>query len=227
MSEQDILSIDGEVKAGFRTEENKLSEYKDRLLDIERTLEIDNLSKRTIEGLKKSYEILNSKIRDIETRSTESFYISESIEHIEKYKKILKTPIKMSFLGKKNENTSEKKEIISNYLDIASKYSPTLSGIICKDIPKIICNNCTNKNSFDISENSTYICTECGSQQEVFMHTSSYKDADRVNISAKYTYDRKIHFRDCINQYQGKQNSTIDPIVYKQLEKEFERHEKV
>lgn len=224
MSEQDIISIDDEVKAGFRSEENKLAEYKDKLLDIERTLEIDSLSKRTIEGLTKSHSILLSRIKDIETRRTESFYISESIEHIEKYKKILKTPIKMSFLGKKTEDNLGKKDIISDYLDIASKYSPTLSGIHSKDIPKIVCNNCNNKKSFDIVENSTYICVECGSQQEVFLYTSSYKDADRVNISAKYTYDRKIHFRDCINQYQGKQNSTIDPKVYTDLEREFENH---
>lgn len=64
----------------------------------------------------------------------------------------------------------------------------------------------------------------CGSQQEVFFYTSSYKDIDRVNISAKYTYDRKVHFRDCINQYQGKQNSTIDQKVYDDLEDQFIKH---
>jgi hypothetical protein len=37
-------------------------------------------------------------------------------------------------------------------------------------------------------------------------------------------YDRKIHFRDCINQYQGKQNSTINQKVYDDLEKQFELH---
>lgn len=37
-------------------------------------------------------------------------------------------------------------------------------------------------------------------------------------------YDRKIHFRDCINQYQGKQNSTIDDQVYKDLENQLENN---
>ena len=53
---------------------------------------------------------------------------------------------------------------------------------------------------------------------------SSYKDIERVNISSKYIYDRRIHFRDCINQYQGKQNSTINQKVYDDLEQQFELH---
>jgi hypothetical protein len=43
-------------------------------------------------------------------------------------------------------------------------------------------------------------------------------------MSIKYTYDRKIHFKDCINQYQGKQNSTILPKVYDDLYSKFEFH---
>jgi hypothetical protein len=73
-------------------------------------------------------------------------------------------------------------------------------------------------------EEGACICPECGAQQELTQTTTSYKDADRVNISAKYTYDRKVHFRDCINQYQGKQNCTIDQKVYDDLTDIFERH---
>ena len=43
----------------------------------------------------------------------------------------------------------------------------------------------------------------CGITKEIFCYTSSYKDTERANISSKYMYDRKVHFRDCINQYQG------------------------
>jgi hypothetical protein len=43
-------------------------------------------------------------------------------------------------------------------------------------------------------------------------------------MSSKYSYERKIHFKDCINQFQGKQNSTIDEKVFKNLEEQFELH---
>ena len=43
-------------------------------------------------------------------------------------------------------------------------------------------------------------------------------------MSSKYMYDRKVHFRDCIKQYQGKQNSTVSDKIYNKLQEQFERH---
>ena len=37
-------------------------------------------------------------------------------------------------------------------------------------------------------------------------------------------YDRKVHFRDCINQYQGKQSCIVEPEVLTALILEFEKH---
>lgn len=64
----------------------------------------------------------------------------------------------------------------------------------------------------------------CGTEQDSVQFTFSYKDTDRINISTKYTYDRKFHFKECINQFQGKQNSTIKPIVYEKLIEQFVLH---
>ena len=133
----------------------------------------------------------------------------------------------MNFLGKPIKNDKEKTKIIYKYLEIAKKYINIELDIEKKNNSnkeKIICNNCKNKKEFDIVDGDTYICLECFSQQVIFKHTSSYKDCDRINISSKYEYDRKIHFRDCINQYGGKQNSTIEQVVYDDLEIQFEKH---
>ena len=70
---------------------------------------------------------------------------------------------------------------------------------------------------FNIIDTNIYICMNCSTQQTVLKNVSSYRDIDRVNIGNKYLYDRKIHFRDSINQYQGKQNSTIPKKVYDDL----------
>jgi hypothetical protein len=45
-----------------------------------------------------------------------------------------------------------------------------------------------------------------------------------VNISSKYTYDRRTHFRDCINQYQGKQNVCVETKVYDDLCEQLRLH---
>jgi len=75
----------------------------------------------------------------------------------------------------------------------------------------------------DVIDNN-YVCMGCGTMLGAVASFSSYKDVERVNMSSKYTYDRKIHFRDCINQFQGKQNATIDQAVYNTLIKQFELH---
>jgi hypothetical protein len=68
------------------------------------------------------------------------------------------------------------------------------------------------------------LCMHCGYQIDILGNSTSYKDINRVNITYKFSYERIVHFRDCINQYQGKQNSLIDEKVYSDLEKQFELH---
>jgi hypothetical protein len=221
----DILTIDNSIITNFEEEIKKLVFYKSQLNELEITLSSQNVSQRFQKELKSSIDCIKNKIEDIETKRTYNFYIVETCEFLERYRKILQTPLKMSFMGKKNENNSEKNEIIKKYVNIAGKYKN-----IIVDFPieprEVHCNNhtCENKKSFDIIDNSIYICLLCGSQQEILLHVSSYKDVNRINISTKYTYDRKVHFRDCINQYQGKQNCTIDPKVLSSLEDQFEKH---
>jgi hypothetical protein len=223
MLELDILRIDSEIKDAFNKESYKLPQYKEKLLDLQRTNKTQTFSLRSCLNLKKNISDLEEKIKILSSGEQKNFYIIETANIIEIYKKILYTPVKLSFTGKSYRNDKEKRKIISSFLDIARKYTDIehISPIKSK---KVICNNCPNKNIFDIIDNSIYICISCGAQQEILLHTSSYKDIDRINISAKYTYDRKVHFRDCINQYQGKQNSTIDPKVYTNLFEQFRKH---
>ena len=129
----------------------------------------------------------------------------------------------MSFMGRPAKENKVKKSLIKAYLEVARKYIDiTTEG---KTKPhNVTCNNCHNKKDFDIITKNTYVCMNCFAQQTIMKHNSSYNDIDRVNISSKYMYDRKVHFRDCVKQYQGKQNCTIAPNVYADLEDQFGRH---
>jgi hypothetical protein len=125
------------------------------------------------------------------------------------------------------EILKEKAEIIDQYLVAIKKFNFKLNledNKRRKIANLLICENCNNRNCFESSEDKTYICNDCGFQKEILGNMSSYKDVNRVNLSSKYTYERRVHFRDCINQYQGKQNSTISDIVYKDLEEQFRLH---
>lgn len=221
-NELDILSIDAEIKSTFEDELKNLPIYKDRLQELKRTIK-SHFPVRAKNDLENNIRELEEKIEKIESGSERNFYIAETVKYIQKYKKILKTPMRMSFMGKTKRDNTEKLEVIKAYVAVAQKYCDV--SIEQKDKkPKITCDNCPNTKNFDIVDENIYICEDCGAQKEILMHTTSYKDIDRVNISTKYSYDRKVHFRDCINQYQGKQNSTIDQKVYDALEDQFERH---
>ena len=204
-NEIDILSIHVKILDNFKQEKNKLSEYKNKLLEIKNSLEKDNKI-RIHDILDNTKNILTEKINDIENNKCQNFYISETTELLEKYKNILNNPIKVNFMGKTTKNNNEKIKIIKEYIDIVSKYIDIENIIENKDMDKnkpekLACKNCKNHKEFDIIEDNIYVCANCSSQQIIMKNISSYKDIDRINITSKYLYDRKSHFRDCIDQF--------------------------
>ena len=223
LKEINILTIDNKIIENFKEEKEKLPVYKNMLIEIDKSLEIKNMKPRVKSNLLKSHEELNKHIYEIENNIPLNFYITETAEILEKFKEILNAPMKVNFLGKSSKSNKEKQKLINEYIDVASKYvNIELEPPDRKE--RIICKNCDNKKDFDILDGNIYVCNNCSAQQVIMKNVSSYRDIDRVNISSKYLYDRKIHFRDCINQYQGKQNSTIPQKVYDDLEKQFELH---
>jgi hypothetical protein len=218
MEDIDILEIHSSICKFFENKINRISDLCKRLEELEKTL-------INIKNNKYRNEIqtnINTIKKNIDSNEEYNFYISETIELIEKYKCILKIPIKISFSGKQITNNTEKNKLIKEYIKIAEKYYNFKLTYPEKKF-KISCDNCKNEKDFFIEENS-YICELCGCQQEIIHNITSYKDSDRVNICTKYTYDRKVHFRDCINQYQGKQNCNIESNIYDDLENILERH---
>lgn len=216
--------IDYEIKKKFEDEFIQLPLYEKKLTELKNTLETlnKNKSKSTCK-LQKTIDILQNSIYDIKNKETYHFYIAETANLLEQYKKILKTPLKMNFMGKPNKINKKKNEIVNSYLSIAKKYH-LLENKPRRKEKTVNCNNCPNKKLFEVIDNSIYICITCGAQQEILLHTSTYRDLNRINMSSKYTYDRKVHFRDSIKQYQGKQNSTIEQKVYDDLENQFFLH---
>ena len=198
----DILNIDAKIRKNFEAYHAKLTDYKQKINEIDASLANTNIRDSIKNSLLKAKNELQENIHDIETRKSYNFYIMETSDFLEKYKKILKTPIKVSFIGKEEKNDKNKDDIISEYMEIASKYIDINNEKIIKK-KQIKCNNCPNKKHFENIETNIYVCTKCYAKQIIIENNSSYADIDRVNISSKYMYDRKTHFRDCINQYQG------------------------
>ena len=219
--ELNILTINSKILKNFKDEKKKINEYKIQLESINKSLELPTIKTRLKDTLLKSKDNLEKHINDIENNVSLNFYIADTAEILDKYREILNSPMKINFMGKSTKENKDKEELILKYVEIANKYVNI--NINKKYKGKIICKNCKSKD-FDIFDNNIHVCINCSAQQIIMKNISSYKDVDRVNISSKYIYDRRIHFRDCINQYQGKQNSTIPQKIYDDLEQQFKLH---
>lgn len=220
----DIITIDNRVQKRFKNERENLSKYKQELITVKNTLSLENLSLRVRKSLYRKDKELTQKIYDTENETYLNLYIAKTASLIQEYKRLLKIPIKMSFIGKPIKNDSKNKEVIKNYLNIVkSYYSDESCNEDVSEESKIICPDC-DCTEFEIEGGNIYICINCFAQQTYSFSISSYNDVERVNVTSKYLYERKIHFRDCLKQYQGKQNCTIPPCVYTGLEEQFRLH---
>ena len=111
--------------------------------------------------------------------------------------------------------TSNVKDICQ-YTRIAQSYCPIKPVSKPAKSLKIVCSICKGT-KFDVVQDTTHICCGCGNQKDIFNISPSHKDSSRMNTALRYTYKRRIHFKDCINQYQGKQNVCISDSVISAL----------
>ncbi len=229
MEKLDILEIDRKIKETFQKEETNLESLKNKLKELE--LSQDNGVPWKMETeIKSLVKSLKENISDIESRRKYDFYICETIMIIERYKELLTKPITVSFYssssGRNNETEVEKRKLIKEYTEISKKYCSLNVVNKPKDLKQGIWCDCSGVKTdlFDMIEDTIFVCILCGKQQEQYGETISCKDVDRVNMSTKYSYDRKTHFRDCYNQYQAKQNCTIDDAVFNSIFRECVNH---
>lgn len=221
----DITEIDAKITQKFKDIESVIPEYKQKILDIQAIIDSGVEDESIRQNLERTIENYKQKINNIDSGSDYDFYISESFQILERYRQILKTPVKVNFFGNntKDQNSKEKAELIEQYMQIAKKYLPDLDLSAIKQIKKQECNNCSSS-KIVVADGFSVICTDCGYEREENTNMLSYKDMSRTNVLQKYTYEKRSHFRDAVNQYQGKQNCKIDKKIFMELEREFEKH---
>lgn len=201
----------------------------------------------SVNSQKTSNDVINDltcKLKEIESMQDSdqfNFYLIQAIPILDEYKKLQKNQNKIYFMGTENVKMdhTDRDQLVKNYFHLIQRYFPNEYGFNGWDkirlnlemtdtnTPKSIKNKCQICNidcdNFIIFENHL-VCENCGYVSTTTHSTVSYKDIERVNISSKYTYDRRSHFRDCINQFQGKQNASIPKSVYESLIQQFVSH---
>ena len=99
MSEQDIISIDDEICQIFKKEEENLTIYGEKILELENSLENSNLSHRIRQKILENCEELKRHVNDIKNKISENFYIMETTPLLERYKKMMKKSCKVKLHG--------------------------------------------------------------------------------------------------------------------------------
>lgn len=221
MEENDIIEIDNRIHLYFTGETKKLQELRTRIKELDEL--IKNIEDDDVKLLINEQMVsIEKNITNIETNCDYYFYISDTMNLIEQYKIILKTPVKISFSGVVNKKSNlEKEKIIDEYLQISSKYLKYIDISVNKKTVAMVCEDCRSKKI--IYNENIITCLDCGSEKEIHIKSSS-KNSPKVVYDQKYVEERKVHFRACLNQFQGKQNSKIDDKVFNDLDREFSKN---
>ena len=218
----DILKIHNNIILNFENENEKLETYKKQLSIL---LNNDNcFSPKYKNEITQKIHDVGRKINNIENNIDYNFFILETQEILDQYKKLLHSPLKVSFFGKKSEpneqNLTKTRKLFLKYIQIVKKY--TKEDLRLNETLLEQNENCSNCNSVETSiyENEQ-TCMDCGNVDEVLTTTRSSRDIERVNISTKYSYDRQVHFKECIDKFQGKY-TYIDDKVFNDIQKSLD-----
>ena len=218
----DVISIDRQIKKQITEDSNNIPDTKLQIQNLTSQLQATNVyqEKKQIQTKIAELELI---IKNSEDNSRLAEYIYRTNDIVEEYQKLTSIPVAVNFFSTTSgdPNRHRKQELLQAFTDIASEYIELTTYRSSKQ-DKVSC-ECGNTLSFTTSTNSIK-CDVCGQLRTIYCVQTSYKDIDRVNLSQKYKYKRRVHFRDTVNQYQGKQNKRIDPKVYNDLEDEFKKH---
>jgi len=227
IEEYDILIIDRKIKVMLT---KNISTLPILQADLEKTIWImtnGQPNQRII--ARRNAVMLRRRIRDLDSTMELGLYIFKTADILEEYRNIVNSERKKFFIRANNyeddPSAQRKEELIGVYLRIARDYID-LSNFF-QAPRKMKCPSCNGMNfTVSMDEDSIYICNDCFSEVELLDEAPSFKDANRVNLSSKYTYTKKGHFVDSIKRFMGIQNTDPEKIrkVVAVLREEMRKH---
>jgi hypothetical protein len=221
----DILELNSKIQKFIEDESTNNSSNKDAITRIDVLLQGKfNLRPRMVYKLNILKETLNSSVEEYENLK---YFNVDVAPLIEKYHNLNKQTMAIPFFNtnKKHlkEHTIRKEQTQKEFIQKLKEYTNLKNfefmmknyAFVPKSSPPPCL--CGNKTEF-IRDEDRAVCAICSTEQSLISNTSSFSDVGRVNMASKYTYNRKVHFRDCIIQYQGKQKTHIPEEIYTILE---------
>jgi hypothetical protein len=217
MNEYNIFHIDAIIKNKLTIQILSLPQLEEKLIQL---LNINKTDPQI--------SILRKQIQEIENTSDLNYYIFKTSDLLDRYCKLITSDNSKNFVQIKTKNTQTSNQItdlIFKYVNIARNYIEieNYSRVPCT----LACSTCrSDLMERSIDDESSFICMNCFTETKILDNSLSFRDADRINLSNRYTYSRRAHFIEAMKKHQGKHN--IDPeslqIITNILLKEIDFH---
>ena len=239
MSSIDILSIHEVILKENQKEKKPIEENDEWNILYDEILNSENSSVDVRKDIEEKIKLRKKE----QCSSNFYFYLTQALPLIEKFTDLKKNINKLQFFkgkNKKDDNKENIKKVIEQYIGIVKKYFPNMFNHLWEiendkgqkeKVKKIqvnnqSCMNCkTEQENFTLSDNHL-VCVNCGN---VISTTTdnliSFNDIERINIGSKYSYDRRVHFKDCVKRFQGKQNVNIPKNVFDEILNSFIKYQ--
>lgn len=141
------------------------------------------------------------------------------------------TPVQKSFLNSDSKNTEKQNthDFNKKYYNIVkhtinqTELNAMIKSVLAKSVNVEKWTNSSHQNSTSISENNDVVISSGDEEDGSNVYEGiNFQDLSRVNINSKYKYEKHIHFRDTIKQYQAQQQKTIPEKVIDDVKKMIE-----
>lgn len=210
---ENIIDIHASIMEEFENNQETLAGIESRL----RKLKCMRQSGTTCTAIDTEIEHLQQRYHTLQNNTDAHFYTLESTVLLDQYKAELAKPVCINFMGKPEPVDTTKRDAL--YKDFVKLASSTGEVPVRAHKRDNSCPTCNNRHVSEIRNEATntMVCDVCGTERDDLYLAFSYTDSNRVNITTKYTYNRRAHFKECINQFQGKQHNTVSDDVLEKI----------
>jgi len=203
-----IIEIDNKIRKLYESKIADTMLYASRLEMAKKFLSLYKFSKRIRNDLQAELFFLEREMKYLEIFK---FYFFESANVLDCFAKLIDIPSYNDFFKKTDE--TEKKRLIDEYFEILKPYQHIISCYMTINKENNKCVYCSASLLYRIHDSHYIVCSHCFSERNTLINVSSGFTENKSNVVNKYSHDRRSQFRECINQFQGKQSIIIPEHV--------------
>ena len=162
-------------------------------------------------------------LRRVKSPANYNFYLIEVADVLQKYEDELRKPVRIDFHRKISDSSDNVKDTLAKkYYDTLSLLNKSYNSneyVNKRPRAKLTC--CT-KNCFVVEENDFYMCCQyCGERFELESKVLSYEKTSSVQ---KNPHDKKHHFSECIDKFQGIQKCDLPQDLFEEMERRVDAY---